>query len=484
MTIKPGQLLINGKWQKATMGKTFSTTNPATEEVITQIQEADNGDVDLAVRAARAAFDEGPWPAMSPADRGKILFKIADLLEKYIDDVAMIETLDCGKPLWQTQSVEIPLSAETFRYYAGWTTKIAGETLPVHGNHLNYIMREPIGVVAAIPPWNYPLLLASWKVAPALAAGNTVVLKPSSQTPLSAIRLAEIAQEAGLPDGVLNLVTGPGSTVGMALVRHPGVDKVAFTGETTTGRTIMKECAATMKRLSLELGGKSPSVVFADADLELAAAGVFNSIYFNKGESCAAGSRLLVEKSVHEKLMSMLVERVKKTSVGDPLDANTWMGPVISKSQLDKILQYVEIGKKEGAKLAAGGERVKVGTGKGYYIQPTLFDQVRNTMRIAQEEVFGPFLSVIPFTNADDVVALANGTPYGLAANVFTRDVKKAHTMARKIRSGTVWINPPYAMFDPASPFGGYKQSGFGRELGPEALQEYTQVKSVWVNLD
>lgn len=458
-------------------------TNPATEEEIARIAEANEHDVDLAVASARKAFDEGPWTRMSPAERGKILYRLADLMESADAALAMTETLDCGKPLWQTSTVEIPLAAETFRYFAGWTTKIAGETLPVHGGHLNYILREPVGVVAAIPPWNYPLLLASWKVAPALAAGNTVVLKPSTQTPLSALKLGELALAAGMPEGVLNIVTGPGGTTGMSLVRHSGIDKISFTGETTTGQTIMRECADGMKRLSLELGGKSPSIVFADADLELAAGGAFNSIYFNKGESCAAGSRLLVEESVHDRLLALLTEKVRAVKVGDPLASDTWMGPVVSAAQRDRIVRYAETGRREGGTLVAGGTALTIGNGKGYYVAPTLFDRVRNDMTIAREEIFGPFLSVITFKDFDDAARIANDTLYGLAANVWTTDVRKAHRMARLLKAGTVWINPPYALFDPASPFGGYKRSGFGREQGPDALKEYTQIKSVWVNL-
>lgn len=481
MKVPHGMLLIDGSWRRSAEGKTFSTSNPATEETIATLQEANESDVDMAVRSARSAVEEGAWSKISPADRGKLLFKMADLIEEKIDEFSEIETADCGKPLWQTKGIEIPLVASTFRYFAGWTTKIVGETLPVHGNHLNYTLKDPVGVVAAIPPWNYPLLLASWKVAPALATGNAVVLKPSSQTPLSALKLGEIALAAGLPAGVLNIVTGPGGTTGMALVRHPGVDKISFTGETTTGKTIMRECAGSLKRLSLELGGKSPSVVFADAELELAATGVYNSIYFNKGESCAACSRLLVEESVHDKLMELLTEKVRKTVVGDPLDPQTTMGPLTSKGQVEKVKRYIESGIGEGAKLVAGGEKQKMG--KGSFVNPVLFDRVDNGMKIAKEEVFGPFLTVTSFKDVDSAVRLANDTPFGLAASLWTRDVRKAHAVARRIKAGTVWINPAYALFDPASPFGGYKMSGFGREQGSEVIKEYTQVKSVWVNM-
>lgn len=480
--VKPKKLFIGGEWRESRSGETFETINPATSEPITQIALASDEDVDLAVRAARQAFEEGDWAKLSAADRGKILWKIGDLLMQYADEVAYLETIDCGKPIAESRHIDIPMVAELFQYYAGWATKIHGETIPVKGPFFNYTLREPIGVVAAISPWNFPLLLASWKIAPALAAGNTIIVKPSEQTPLSVLRLAEIAQEAGLPPGAFNVVTGPGNRVGTALVRHPGVDKIAFTGSTTTGQQIMREAAGTLKKVTLELGGKSPNIVLADADLDQAARGAFVGIFYNKGEVCAAGSRLFVEESVHDELMERLIARTQKATPGDPLNPKTRLGPLASQAQLEKVAHYVEVGKQEGARLVVGGDRPQIGDGKGYFFNPTIFDEVSNTMTIAQEEIFGPVLATIPVKDLDDAVRQANATIYGLAAAVWTKDIKKAHRVARGLKAGTVWINT-YNIYDVASPFGGYKQSGFGRELGVHALEHYTQVKSVWVDL-
>ncbi|HLG20555.1 MAG TPA: aldehyde dehydrogenase family protein [Bdellovibrionota bacterium] len=474
------KLLIGGKWVDSSSGKTFPTINPATEEKITDIAEATVEDVDRAVKAARAAL-EGPWGSMSAKDRGKIVWKIGELLMHKVDEVASLETADNGKPIFESRYIDVPVTADCFQYYAGWATKFCGETIPIGPNSFNYTLREPIGVVAAITPWNFPLLLAAWKVAPALAMGNTVILKPASWTPLTALKLGEICQEAGLPDGVMNVITGPGGTIGMALANHPGVDKIAFTGETNTGKSIMKSGADTLKKISLELGGKSPNVVFADADLDAAAKGASIGIFYGKGEVCAAGSRLFVEAKVHEQFMDKLLSRVEKLQPADPMDPKTRMGAIVAKKQMDKVLEYIDIGKKEGAKLVSGGESVKVG-GKGYYLKPTVFDQVDNKMRIAQEEIFGPVLATIPFNDVDDAVAKANDTIYGLASAVWTRDIKKAHAFAKKVKAGTVWINT-YNQYDAASPFGGYKQSGYGRELGIQALEMYTQTKTVWVDL-
>ena len=387
-----------------------------------------------------------------------------------------------GKTLFDSGKVELPFAAEVFRYYAGWTTKIHGETLNLRDGAFTFTLRQPLGVVGAIVPWNFPFLLASWKIAPALAAGNTLVLKPASLTPLTALRFAELTQEAGLPEGVFNVVPGPGGKAGMALVRHPGVDKIAFTGSTEVGKGIMREAAGSLKRVSLELGGKSPNIVFADADMEAALRGAMTGIFYNKGEVCAAGSRLLVEQRVHDEFVGKLVERVKGLKVGDPMDKATRMGPVVSAQQLQTVLGYVEAGRREGATLAAGGERVRVGDGRGYFVQPTVFTGVTNAMRIAREEIFGPVLSVIPFKDADDAVAQGNETFYGLAAAVWTRDVGKALRVARALRAGTVWVNA-YNLYDAALPFGGFKESGFGRELGQAGLDLYTEVKSVWVDL-
>jgi len=480
--IKPGKLFIGGQWVDAASGKTFPTVNPATGEPLAEIAEADERDADAAVRAARRAFESGPWAAMSASDRGRLLWKLGDLIDRYADELGLLETLDNGKPIFESRQIDVPMVADVFRYYAGWATKIHGETVPVKGPFLHYTLREPLGVVAAIVPWNFPLLLASWKVAPALAAGNTVVLKPASWTPLTALRFAEICQEAGVPDGVVNVVTGPGATLGKALVRHPGVAKVAITGETRTGQEILRDSADTLKHVTLELGGKSPNIVFADADLEQAVRGATIGIFYGKGEVCAAGSRLFVDRKIHDAFVEKLVDRARKIQPGDPLDPKTRFGALVSERQLKTVLGYVEKGKAEGAKLLAGGERVQVGAGKGFFVQPTVFDNVRNDMTIAREEIFGPVLATIEFGDAEEAVREANNTPYGLAAAVWTRDIAKAHRIARLLQAGTVWINT-YNNYDPAAAFGGYKMSGYGRELSLHAMDHYTQVKSVWVNL-
>jgi aldehyde dehydrogenase (NAD+) len=410
------------------------------------------------------------------------VWKLGDLIMANLDETARLESLCTGKTLFDSGKVEIPFAAEVFRYYAGWATKIHGETLNLREGAFTFTLRQPVGVVAAIVPWNFPFLLSSWKIAPALAAGNTVVLKPASLTPLTALKLAELCQEAGLPEGVFNVVTGPGAAVGIALVRHPGVDKIAFTGSTEVGKQIMREAAGSLKRVSLELGGKSPNIVFADADMEAAVKGALTGIFYNKGEVCAAGSRLFVEQRVHDDFVSKLTERVKDLKVGDPMDRSTRMGPVISKAQMDTVLGYIEAGKQEGARLVAGGGRASVGGGKGYFVEPTIFDGVSNRMKIAREEIFGPVLSVIPFRSVEDGIAEGNETTYGLAAAVWTRDVAKALRAARAIRAGTVWVNA-YNLYDAALPFGGFKESGFGRELGAAGMDPYTEVKSVWVDL-
>jgi acyl-CoA reductase-like NAD-dependent aldehyde dehydrogenase len=419
---------------------------------------------------------------MSAADRAKILWRIGDLIDQHSEELGTLETLDNGKPIFESRYVDMPMAAEVFRYYAGWATKIHGETIPVRGPFLNYTLREPVGVVAAIVPWNFPLLLASWKVAPALACGNTVVLKPAPWTPLTALRLAELAQQAGLPDGVLNVVTGSTRELGRALVKHPGVDKVAFTGSTATGQEIVRNSADTLKRVTLELGGKSPNIIFADADLDAAVKGATIGIFYGKGEVCAAGSRVFIEKKIKEEFVGKLAERAAKLQPGDPLDPKTKLGALISEPQMQKVLSYIEKGKAEGARLVVGGARATFGNGKGYFIQPTVFDGVRNDMTIAREEIFGPVLAALEFAEVEEAVRQANDNPYGLAAAVWTRDIAKAHRVARQLKAGTVWINT-YNNYDPAAPFGGYKMSGYGRELGAHALEHYTQVKSVWVNL-
>jgi aldehyde dehydrogenase (NAD+) len=476
------QLFINGEWRDAASGKTIDVVNPATEEVIAAVPSADRSDVDAAVGAARAAFD-GPWGKLSARDRGRLLWKLGEKLMERADEVAALETLHNGKPIFESRQIEIPAAAECFQYYAGWADKIHGETIPVKGNYLTYTLREPVGVVAAIVPWNFPLLLTSWKVAPALACGNVVIIKPASQTPLTALALADIAQQVGIPPGVLNVVTGPGSRVGQLLVEHPGIDKIAFTGDTSTGRAIMRGSADTLKHITLELGGKSPNIVFADADLDAAIRGATTGIFYGKGEVCAAGSRLLVDRSIKNEFVDKVAARAKKMVPGDPMDPKTRLGAISSMKQLETDLRYIATAKKEGATLVAGGERADIGTGKGYFLQPTVFANVTPEMTIAREEVFGPVLATIEFADVDEAIARANATSYGLAAAVWTRDIKKAHHVARRLQAGTVWINT-YNTYDTAAPFGGYKQSGFGREMSVHALQHYTQVKSVWVDLN
>jgi acyl-CoA reductase-like NAD-dependent aldehyde dehydrogenase len=480
--MQAGQLFIGGTWRAPVSGETYATINPATEEESARVGKGDERDMDLAVQAARKAFDSGPWPRMSASERGRIVWKLGDLIMGNLDEMARLESLCTGKTLFDSGKVEIPFAAEVFRYYAGWATKIHGETLVLRDGAFTMTLREPIGVVGAIVPWNFPFLLASWKIAPALSAGNTVVLKPASLTPLTALKFGELCQEAGLPEGVFNVVTGPGSRVGMALVRDPRVDKIAFTGSTEVGKGIMREAAGTLKRLSLELGGKSPNTVFADADMEAAVKGALTGIFYNKGEVCAAGSRLFLEERIHDEFVGRLTERVKGLKVGDPMDKSTRMGPVVSARQMETVLGYIEAGKQEGARLVAGGARARVGNGKGYFVEPTIFDQVSNQMKIAREEIFGPVLSVIPFKSVEDGIAEGNATTYGLAAAVWTRDVSKALRAARAIRAGTVWVNA-YNLFDAALPFGGFKESGFGRELGAPGLEPYTEVKTVWVDL-
>ncbi|HMJ87960.1 MAG TPA: aldehyde dehydrogenase family protein [Vicinamibacterales bacterium] len=476
------QLFINGEWREAAGRKTIEVVNPATEDVIAEVASAEQADVDAAVAAARAAFD-GPWSKLSARERGRIVWKIGEKLMEKADEIARLETLHNGKPIFESRQIEVPAAAECFQYFAGWADKIHGETIPVKGNFLTYTLREPVGVVAAIVPWNFPLLLTAWKVAPALACGNTVIIKPASQTPLTALALAEVAQEAGLPPGVLNVITGPGSTVGQMIVEHPGIDKIAFTGDTSTGKGIMKGSADTLKRITLELGGKSPNIVFADADLDAALRGATTGIFYGKGEVCAAGSRLLVDKSIKSEFIDKVAARAKKMTPGDPMDPKTRLGAISSKKQLENDLRYIETAKQEGATLVAGGSRADIGTGRGYFLQPTVFDGVTPEMTIAREEIFGPVLATIEFGDVDEAIARANDSSYGLAAAVWTRDIKKAHYVARKLQAGTVWINT-YNVYDTAAPFGGYKQSGFGREMSMHALEHYTQVKSVWVDLN
>jgi aldehyde dehydrogenase (NAD+) len=480
--MRQGRLFIDGEWQDSGSGRSFVSYNPATGEPLAEVAEADEQDIDRAVAAARRAFEKGEWARTGARERGRLLYRIADGIEARADDLARLETLDNGKPVREARMIDIKESIECFRYYAGWADKLDGDVIPVPGPYLNYTLREPVGVCGQIIPWNYPLQMAAWKVAPALACGNTVVLKPAEQTPLTALELARIAGEAGLPAGVLNVVPGFGETAGAALVRHPGVDKIAFTGSTEVGRIIQREAAATLKRVSLELGGKSPNIVFADSDLDAAVKGAAMAIFYNAGQACTAGSRLLVEESIREEFVARLRERAARIQPGDPLDPKTRLGPLVSQEQLDRVMRYVEKGTQEGAELVLGGERATVNGAKGFYVMPTIFDGVSPEMTIAREEIFGPVLTVLGFTDAEEAVQIAHDTEYGLAAAVWTRDIGKAHRIARQLRAGTVWINT-YHNLDTGSPFGGYKQSGYGRELGRYALDLYTQVKSVWVSL-
>ncbi len=480
---KPKKLLIDGKWVEAKTNKTFKTYNPATEEVLAEIPEGGKEDVDLAVKAARKAFETGAfYNKFSASQRAKCLYTLADLIDKHADELAQLETLDNGKPIKESRWVDVPMTAETFRYYAGWCTKLEGETINTNNDFFTYTLREPVGVVGQIIPWNFPMLMLAWKWGPALACGNSVILKPAEQTPLSALRLGELALEAGIPEGVINIITGLGpDSAGEFIANHMDIDKIAFTGEDRTGQIIVKASAGNLKRVSLELGGKAPNIVFADADMDAAVNGAITGIFFNQGQVCCAGSRLFIEKKAQDEFMSKLLDRVGKMVQGNGLDEKTVIGPQVSKEQQERCFNYIDIAQKEGAKLACGGERPE-GLDKGYFVKPTVFTNVNNDMRIAQEEVFGPVLSVIPFDKMDQVAEQANKTRFGLSGAVWTQDVKKAHKFVKKIQAGTVWVNC-YNVFDPAVPFGGYKQSGYGRELGKHSIELYSNIKSVWMNL-
>jgi phenylacetaldehyde dehydrogenase len=475
---KTRQMLINGKWVDAASGKTFPSYNPATGEVLAKVAEGDKEDIHRAVAAARAAFETGPWRKLTPSERGRMIWKLADLVEKHAEEFAQLESLDNGKPVTVARVADIPNTVDMFRYMAGWATKIEGNTITLSGQgdkFFAYTLREPVGVVGQIIPWNFPLLMAAWKLAPALATGCCVVLKPAEQTPLTALLLGELVQQAGIPDGVVNIVPGYGETAGAALSAHPDVDKIAFTGSTEVGKLILHAATGNLKKVSLELGGKSPNVVFQDADIEQTIPGAAMAIFFNHGQCCCAGSRLYVEEKQFDKVVGGVSDIASKIKVGPGMDASTEMGPLVSEEQMNKVCGYLESGLAEGAKATAGGARH--GT-KGYFVKPTVLVNTNDRMKVVREEIFGPVVTAIPFKDVDDLVAKANNSEYGLAAGVWTKDIAKAHRIASKLRAGTVWINC-YNVFDAALPFGGYKQSGWGREMGHEVLNLYTEVKSV-----
>ena len=472
------KMLIAGKWVEAASGKTFPSYNPATGEVLAQVAEGDREDVDCAVKAARAAFETGPWPKMSPSERGRLVWKLADLLEKHLDEFAELETLDNGKPLKIARSADVPFSVDVLRYMAGWATKVEGSTISISApgtKYLAYTQREPVGIVGAIMPWNFPLLMVAYKLGPALATGCTVILKPAEQTPLTCLRLGELVQEAGIPDGVVNIVPGYGETAGAALAGHPDVDKVAFTGSTEVGKLILRAASGNLKKVSLELGGKSPNVVFRDSDLDQAIPGAASAIFYNHGQCCCAGSRLYVERPIFDEVVDGVSALAQKIHIGPGWEPSTDMGPLVSEEQLNRVCGYLESGFAQGAKAVVGGKRHG---DKGYFVKPTVLVDTNETMKVVREEIFGPVVTAIPFTEPAEVIRKANNTMYGLAAGIWTRDISKAHRLAAQLRAGTVWINC-YNIFDAAMPFGGYKQSGWGREMGREVLELFTEVKSV-----
>ncbi|MGW9103722.1 aldehyde dehydrogenase family protein [Priestia megaterium] len=474
------KLLINGEWVESASGQTFETLDPSNKKVLAVVSKAGIKDVDYAVKAARRAFEEGTWKRMSASERGRLMYKLADLMEAHQEELAQLETLDNGKPIRETTNADVPLAIDHIRYYAGWTTKIVGQTIPVAGNYFNYTRHEPIGVVGQIIPWNFPLLMATWKIGAALATGCTIVLKPATQTPLTALYLGKLALDAGFPEGVINVIPGDGREAGSALVEHPDVDKIAFTGSTPVGKTIMRQAAGSLKKVSLELGGKSPNIILPDADMSQAIPGALMGIMFNQGQVCCAGSRLYIQKKSYDNVVADLASLAKKIKQGAGIDPTTEMGPVVSQNQLEVVSSYIEKGKAEGAEIVAGGT---YNHGDGYFVSPTIFADVNDDMTIAKEEIFGPVVAAMPFEDLDDVIRRANKSEYGLAAGLWTQDVKKAHYVSNELKAGTVWVNC-YNVMDAASPFGGYKQSGIGREMGSYALENYTEVKSVWIDLN
>ncbi len=480
LTVKPGRLLIGGEWTAARAGKTFDVLNPATEQKITTAAYGDTPDVDAAVAAARRAFDQGPWGKMPARERGMYLYKLADLVEKNKEELATLESMDNGKPISECLGFDIPQAVDTFRYYAGWADKMYGEINPVAPNFFSYTLKEPVGVVAQIIPWNFPLLMAAWKLGPALACGCVSILKPAEQTPLTALRLGELIVEAGFPPGVVNIVTGD-HVAGAALANHKNVDKVAFTGSTEVGKKVMVAAAQNLKRVSMELGGKAPNIIFADADIDLAVQGAVTAIFFNQGEVCCAGSRLYLDERIHDEFIEKFARVAKAIKVGNPLDSATQMGAQVSLEQHEKVMGYIASGVSAGAKLAAGGKSLRPTLG-GYFLEPTIFTDTSNDMKIVKEEIFGPVVATKRFSNVDDLITQAHDTAYGLSAGLWTKNVTLAHETARRLRAGTIWINC-YNAFDVAVPFGGYKESGFGRELGKAALDLYTEQKAVWVGL-
>jgi aldehyde dehydrogenase (NAD+) len=483
-SVPPSSHFINGAFTGSTGTTNIEVRSPAFGDLIATVPDATQEDVDRAVAAARASFESKSWRGKDSSEKERILWRFAELMDEHKHELAALESMENGKTLREALRADVNPGIDAIRYYAGWVRRIYGETIPVDGPFLNYTLREPVGVVGAIVPWNYPTCIATWKFAPALACGCSVVLKPSELTPLTALKMAELASKAGIPDGVFNVVTGYGPTAGEALARHMDVDKISFTGSIRTARSLLKASAETnLKRLSLELGGKNPNIIFPDADLDAAVPSAFSGIFANKGEVCSSGSRLLVHKDIHDRLLDRLVDRAKKMKVGNPLDSESEMGSQISQQQMDRILGYIRSGVAEGARLCCGGERDTEGDkAKGYFVKPTIFTGVQPNMKIAQEEIFGPVLAIIQFSDVDEAIEIANGTIYGLVSAVWTSDIKTAHRVAADIKAGSVWINT-YNGFDSASPFGGYKQSGYGRDLGAYALEQYTNVKSVWVAL-